>query len=326
MGTKDKTTRRLEEYNDVFADIINVLVFDGERVVKEDELVDVDSKSEIAADDKGLHGQERDVAKFWTAQNIRFALFGLENQVAPDFQMPLRLYSYNGASYKSQIIPDKPRGRNANEVKSVDDANVSSQPSNAKQAFYPVLTFVLYFGMKPWNTAKSLYEAVNISERFKRFIPDIPINLVEVAWLPDEVIEKFQSDFRLVAWFFKQLRIYGEPYLKMQDPKLLRRIDHVLELMRMMSAFTGNPVYEAIGIKQSQHKEITMLAAIQEFENHVKAEGRKEGRKDITNIFTCLLAQGRQDDVMHSIQDPEYLTKMMKEFGINDEEETDDNL
>ena len=69
-----------------------------------------------------------------------------------------------------------------------------------------------------------------------------------------------------------------------------------------------------------------MLAAIQDFENHVKAEGRKEGRKDITNIFTCLLAQGRQDDVMHSIQDPEYLTKMMKEFGINDEEETDDNL
>ena len=100
MGNKDTTTRRLEDYNDVFADIINVLVFDGERIVKDDELVDVDTKSEFAADDKGLRGQERDVAKFWTARNIRLALFGLENQSKPDSLMPLRLYSYNGASYK----------------------------------------------------------------------------------------------------------------------------------------------------------------------------------------------------------------------------------
>ncbi len=64
MGTKDVTTRRLEEYNDVFADIINVLVFDGERQVHEDDLIDMDTNTEIMADDKGFRSQERDVAKF----------------------------------------------------------------------------------------------------------------------------------------------------------------------------------------------------------------------------------------------------------------------
>lgn len=54
MGTKDKTTRRLEEYNDVFADIINVLVFNGERRVREDDLIDIDTKTEIVADDKAF--------------------------------------------------------------------------------------------------------------------------------------------------------------------------------------------------------------------------------------------------------------------------------
>ena len=68
MGTKDVTTRRLEEYNDVFADIINVLVFDGERQVREDDLIDMDTKTEIVADDKGFRSQERDVAKFWKSQ------------------------------------------------------------------------------------------------------------------------------------------------------------------------------------------------------------------------------------------------------------------
>jgi hypothetical protein len=36
MGTKDMTENYLEAYNDVFADIVNVLLFHGERRVAED--------------------------------------------------------------------------------------------------------------------------------------------------------------------------------------------------------------------------------------------------------------------------------------------------
>ena len=38
MAEKDITEKQLASYNDVFADIVNVLLFDGERLVKEDEL------------------------------------------------------------------------------------------------------------------------------------------------------------------------------------------------------------------------------------------------------------------------------------------------
>lgn len=34
MGTKDLTEKVLEAYNDVFADIVNVLLFDGKRRLK----------------------------------------------------------------------------------------------------------------------------------------------------------------------------------------------------------------------------------------------------------------------------------------------------
>ena len=329
MGCKDKTTRRLEDYNDVFADIMNVLVFDGERVVKEDELEDVDTKSEIAADDKGLRGQERDVAKFWTTEKIRLALFGLENQSAPDSLMPLRLYSYNGASYKAQIIPEKKleheSGLNSNPECKHDD-------SNPKQPLYPVLTLVLYFGLDRWNAAKSLYDAIKISDRLKRFIPDMPINLVEVAWLEDEVIDKFQSDFRIVARFFKQLRLLGKPYLNSVDTKLAERIVHVLELMRMFSAYTGDPMYEEFGIRHLHNKEVNMIAFVKEFHDELKLEGRKEGRKegrrkglnDLNLIYSDLFKQGRIEDVQRSVQDPEYLKKIMAEFGMKeDETETD---
>ena len=35
MGEKDIAEKTLEAYNDVFADIVNVLLFDGKRLVQE---------------------------------------------------------------------------------------------------------------------------------------------------------------------------------------------------------------------------------------------------------------------------------------------------
>ena len=40
MQEKDILEKTLESYNDVFADIVNVLVFNGDRVIKEDDLED----------------------------------------------------------------------------------------------------------------------------------------------------------------------------------------------------------------------------------------------------------------------------------------------
>ena len=38
MGQKDIAEKTLEAYNDVFADIVNVLIFNGKRTVKEKDL------------------------------------------------------------------------------------------------------------------------------------------------------------------------------------------------------------------------------------------------------------------------------------------------
>ena len=38
MGEKDKAENYLEGYNDVFADLVNVLLFDGNRVVNPNQL------------------------------------------------------------------------------------------------------------------------------------------------------------------------------------------------------------------------------------------------------------------------------------------------
>ena len=76
MGAKDITEKALEAYNDVFADIINVLLFNGEQIVKENELEDAVVRYHYKTDEGKIHEMERDAAKYWKDSNIRIACFG----------------------------------------------------------------------------------------------------------------------------------------------------------------------------------------------------------------------------------------------------------
>lgn len=62
MGTKDTTQKRLEDFEDIFADISNVLLYDGEDVIKENELETVTVKDTYTVEQQ-IHEVERDVAK-----------------------------------------------------------------------------------------------------------------------------------------------------------------------------------------------------------------------------------------------------------------------
>lgn len=172
----------LEEHNDVFADIINVCLYGGMKVLCETELQPANAKSQYKADDTKLHENERDISKYWNKGGVTFALYAIENQTSTDKKMPLRIIAYDGTNYRSQLLNEK-----------------------AKH-FYPCISVVLYFGMKRWDTAKSLKELLDIPEELELYVNDYRIHVIEVAYLTDEQVRMFQSDFRIVAEFFIQKR------------------------------------------------------------------------------------------------------------------------
>ena len=66
---KDFTEKILFDLPDVFADIFNVLLFEGKQIIKPEDLVSDGTVSQLKiAND--LHMQERDVSKIWTKGNI----------------------------------------------------------------------------------------------------------------------------------------------------------------------------------------------------------------------------------------------------------------
>ena len=55
MKEKDITQKVLEDNNDIFADIVNVLLFDGDSEVEENELVNTTVHSQFKAEDVKVH-------------------------------------------------------------------------------------------------------------------------------------------------------------------------------------------------------------------------------------------------------------------------------
>lgn len=59
MGEKDITEKILEDHNDVFADIINGLIFAGEQRILPESLENTAVHSQYKADDEKVHELER---------------------------------------------------------------------------------------------------------------------------------------------------------------------------------------------------------------------------------------------------------------------------
>ena len=210
LADKDMTEKTLESYNDVFADIVNGLLFRGRQVIKEDSLIDAQPFSMYKMDGK-IHEQERDVAKYWmetesAGVSVRIAFLGMENQTAYEKRIPLRVIGYDGAAYRAQL---------------------------SERKCYPVISLILYFGDKPWGKSRSLYDAVEVPEEFRPFVNDYKINVFEIAHLPEEAISYFHSDFKIVVDYFVHRR--KDPDYRPKNPD---KFQHVDELLKMMAAIT----------------------------------------------------------------------------------------
>lgn len=249
MGLKDITEKHLEALNDVFADIVNVLLFNGERLVKEKDLETDTTKTMFKADGL-IHEQERDVAKIWKNGEIRISILGLENQTSQDADMPLRVIGYDGASYKQQY-----------------------QNKNNKKR-YPVVTLVLYFGVNDkWTTNKSLYDCFeNVPKKLIPFINNYKINVFNIAWLSEYQISLFKSDFKFIAQFLRTQR------LNMEYTGSKEKLQHANETLKLFTALMGDDSFEKVYNENKSRKGGFYMCNVVE---QILNKGREEGREEV---------------------------------------------
>ena len=255
MGEKDITEKILEDHNDVFADIINGLIFAGEQRILPESLENTAVHSQYKADDEKVHELERDVAKYWKDQDVQLAICGIENQSSVEKYMPFRIIGYDGTAYRSQL-------------------------QDKRKEILPVMTIVLYFGTEHrWYGKRNIKGLMKIPEGLDDYINDYKMQVFEVAWLTEEQISRFRSDFKIVANFFVQKR-KNKDYIP-DDPTEIKHIDEVLKLLQVM---TGDEHYKEVIRKKKGVRSMCDVAERLEKMGIVKGieigrlEGKEEGK------------------------------------------------
>lgn len=298
----DQSEKILLDHTDVFADIINVLVYDGQEVVKPENLKDGPTASRYKAAEGKYQEKSRDVVKIDTKNGISFIVYGLENQTKVNRLMPIRVMGYDYAMYE----------KNGRDIKAVNKAEGHEADYAEEiwlgQKLMPVITLVLYFGTKPWDGPKSLYDLVGVPENLKCYIPNYSINLVEVAFLPEETISKFQSDFRIAAEFFRAKRLGNEKEIMYNNKKAW---DHISELMEFFHTFTSDKRYrdfKQFMIGESQKGEVKMCSLLDAFEKEGLEKGMAKG-------MAQGMAQGEKNGEKKGRYDS--LEKLMKKTNMS---------
>ena len=155
--SKDKIMKEFLENNAYFVDFFNAYFFDGKRVLKPENCMELDSEMNDSNMDLEKHV---DVIRKYNDGNL-YSAFIIENQSYVDASMVVRAAVYEFVAYERMLKKSK-KNRN-----------------NKKLPMVNILVF--YTGERPWNAARQLSELVEVDERFESYFHDYKMNLIEIT-------------------------------------------------------------------------------------------------------------------------------------------------
>ena len=154
--SKDKIMKEFLENNAYFVDFFNAYFFGGERVLKPENCMELDSEMNDANMDLEKHV---DVIRKHNDGNL-YSAFIIENQSCVDPSMVVRAAVYEYVAYERMLK--------------------KSKKNKSKEKLPMVHILVFYTGERPWNAASKLSELVEVDERFKACFNDYKMNLSEI--------------------------------------------------------------------------------------------------------------------------------------------------
>ena len=272
--SKDISQKRLEEYNDLFVDIFNNIIFGGKQVLEEEGLSKVPTESYIRGSDGKMHENRRDIHKSYKGKNVYRLVCGIENQSQTDNTMPERVMGYEYAAYESQI----------QEI--IEQNKKQKKPAFAKrihgrQKLVPVITGVLYFGNKKWDGPMCLHDMLQFPDEeediIKPMVANYHMNLIQVSRLSAEVRGRMTSDFRLIADYLACRRSAKKLVKFMKDNKYV--IKHPEAFLDLMSEISGDNKYKIIkeNILEEEREGMTMCVIADKLVNQGIQQGIQQG-------------------------------------------------
>lgn len=261
-GGYDIPQKDLESYPDVFADILNALVYGGEQVVNLQRLSQAGTETYYRDQKRRLRNQYEDLGRYETDKEGRAKiLYLLSNQSQADSRMLLRKCGYVGGCYRGQYE------RQAREI-------------------CPVMELVLYWGRKRWRAPCSMrefFKRKDIHPGAWEYIDNEKLHVFEMRHLPKNVIGRFRSDMRIILEYLMD---------EGNVDKLEQEVSHPAALLELMQALSGDDRYGTVVESLIDENETgeggkwTVCKLMDKYWGGGKQEGLQEG-----------LQEGRQEGI-----------------------------
>ena len=274
MGTKDSKAKEYLSDNMRFSEICNYVLFDGEKVIKPEDLKECDTTEVLSVfgiDKKQIVKQKwRDLLKSVSVKHtgqMYVILIGAEAQTDIHYAMPVKTMIYDALNYGEQVNEAKKCHRKNRDYRSSDEF-LSGFTLDDKLT--PVITITLYLGTTQWDGPRSLVEMMpQMDERILPFINDYRINLLNPLEITD--FSKFETGLRPLFELLKNASDEEKLNDLITNDETFTRVD--VETVAAINLFVGTD------IKYDEKEEVVNMCKA--WDDHKKRgiqEGMKQGR------------------------------------------------
>ena len=293
--------------NDIFADAFNFLIYDGEQVIKSEELKELDSTEIVLpyGNEAGEPKQKfRDVLKLWTAkqdENAIYVIFGIENQDKVHYAMSVKNMLYDAMNYAKQVENAK-KSYKKNKVKLNDEEFLSGFRKDDK--LLPVITLTVYFGAEKWDGAKSIHEMLSIkNEKLLKFVPDYKLNLITPESIKEEEFEKFKTGLGMAMQYIKHQK--DEDLASIAKNKKFEQVDR--DTANLINTFSKSKLKF-----EEKRGEVNMCYAL---ENSLR-KAEQKGENNLLELIKFLIRDNKQQEIEEITTDEKKRQELYKFYGI----------
>ena len=309
MGVMDAEGKQYLSNPVFFADAFNYLLYGGEQVIQPKELKELDTTELTVPYGNGVRVPEqkyRDLLKLWNAmmdENAIYVILGTELQDQVNYGMPVKDGLYDMIGYSKQIAEIKRSYKKG----PPDEGDITVEKGILKiklagaelmsglrkgDKLIPIITAVIYFGDKPWDGPKSLFDMLDVrDQRLYRFLNDYKLNLISPADMDEDEFEKFHTELGFAM-------------------KLLKHQSHNADEVIMQNGHRKISAETAFFLNAAMKLNLEFEVE-QEGVDMCKAMEKKEKKDNITGAIRMLRADGASDETI--------ITKVTNLFHVSKE-------
>ncbi len=273
MGKISNELNQFFQDNQVFADLINLYVYQGEPVILAEGLIS-EKETTYPLDAQGKRRELRsDICKKY--QNGQsYQLFCLENESKVSYTMPVRMMNYEASRYAEQLRELAA----SHEKKQYPNWSALSSGFLPNDRLNPVISFVLYWKRDCWNGSRSLLEMMDLPEddRLHPFLKDYQMNLINMYELMGE--DCCRSQLKHILKLLRMDQNKEEMYREVFCNPEYRHLKQ--ETGRVLASLLGSRKLERYAAALEEKEEFNMCKALDDLWMDGQESGRAEGKEE----------------------------------------------